>query len=72
MVDQAAAGSQVCLLPIARCLVSSREHSCSLEQVPHSLMRGLLLLLLFWQASVSLMQPSIALYTAIDCSALVL
>lgn len=60
-VDQAAAGSQICLLTILSSLVGSTEHCSSLEQVPDSLLHCFLLLLC-WQASVRLLEMSIALH----------
>lgn len=45
LVDQVAAGSQVCLLAVLGSLLGSREHCSSLEEVPHSLLHCFFLLL---------------------------
>ena len=45
LVDQVAAGSQVCLLAVLSRLVGSTEHCSSLEEVPHHLLHCFFLLL---------------------------
>ena len=61
LVDQVAAGGQICLLSTLGGLVGSTEHCSCLEKMPYSLLHSFLLLFL-WQASMRLMELSIALH----------